>query len=78
MLGISGPSDGYPTTPTAQELAENAARRQAARRIRMHIRKILAKIRRLLQQAAHMTSREFYNNLAYMSQYRPGQYMPPN
>jgi hypothetical protein len=58
--------------------AEAAARRQALRAIRMHIRKILAKIRRLLQQAAHMTSREFYNNLAYMSQYRPGQYMPPN
>ena len=70
--------DGYGYEYELADDANETARRNRLRRIRMHIRKILAKIRRLLQQAAHMTSREFYNNLAYMSQYRPGQYMPPN
>lgn len=68
---------GYEYEAAQEYNPAEVARRAALRKIRMHVRKIMFKIRRLLQRAAHMTSQTFYNNLRYMSQYRPGQNMPP-
>ena len=70
MIGIGGGGAGGGEPP--DDWHAGLLRRQALRRIRMHVRKIMRRIRRLLQRAAHMSSQEFWNNIAYMGSFSYG------